>query len=107
MAYQLMPVSGRCYPRKTLEALMRFCSDRSIHLVSDEIYALSVYCTDSEHVGFTSVLSIDTTGIIDSDYVHVMYGMAKVRSFLPLFFNSLIPKLCCRTLPAQVLGLDA
>lgn len=59
---------------------MRFCSKHSIHLVSDEIYALSVYRTDKEHPSFTSVLSIDPSGIIDSNLVHVSYGMAKVRT---------------------------
>jgi len=57
---------------------MQFCSKHSIHLVSDEIYALSVYRTDNEHPSFTSVLSIDPSGIIDSNLVHVSYGMAKV-----------------------------
>jgi 1-aminocyclopropane-1-carboxylate synthase len=57
---------------------MRFCSKHSIHLISDEIYALSVYHTDNIHPSFTSVLSIDPSGIIDRNFVHVLYGMAKV-----------------------------
>ncbi len=59
---------------------MQLCSKHGIHLISDEIYAQSVYIVDSSHPPFTSVLSIDPTGIIDPNLVHVMYGMAKVRA---------------------------
>jgi aspartate/methionine/tyrosine aminotransferase len=58
---------------------MRFCSKYNIHLISDEIYAECVYHTDAAHPGFTSVLSIDNTGIIESDLVHVLYGLSKAR----------------------------
>lgn len=52
---------------------------KGIHLVSDEIYALSVYERDDRpSEAFTSVRSIDCTGIISSDQVHVLYGMSKV-----------------------------
>jgi aspartate/methionine/tyrosine aminotransferase len=34
---------GRTYPRETLLEYMRFCEERDLHLVSDEIYAMSVY----------------------------------------------------------------
>lgn len=57
---------------------MGFCNKHKIHLISDEIYAYSVYHTGASTPGFTSILSLDTTGIIDNDLVHVMYGMAKV-----------------------------
>jgi 1-aminocyclopropane-1-carboxylate synthase len=69
--------TGQCYTREALEALLHFCNEYKIHLVSDEIYAYSVYETGSSLPGFTSVLSINTTGIIDSSYVHVLYGMSK------------------------------
>ncbi|KAH6615391.1 1-aminocyclopropane-1-carboxylate synthase 1 [Boeremia exigua] len=68
---------GRCYPRETLEAIMRFCNKYSIYLISDEIYAFSVYYTDESTPGFTSILSIDLAGIIDSQLVHVLYGFSK------------------------------
>ena len=66
---------GRCYPRDTLIALMKLYQRYKIHLISDEIYALSVW-ENSEHpnaVKFTSVLSIDLKNTIDPDLVHV-YG---------------------------------
>jgi hypothetical protein len=58
---------------------MKLCQRYQIHLVSDEIYALSVW-KNREHpdaVGFTSVLSIDLTGVIDPGWVHVLWGMSK------------------------------
>ncbi|KAI0377193.1 acc synthase [Hypomontagnella monticulosa] len=68
---------GECYPRETLIGLMRLCAAKGIHLISDEIYALSAYNQDKPSVKFTSVLSIDPTGIIDPAQVHVLYGMSK------------------------------
>ncbi|KAL2882119.1 hypothetical protein SGCOL_002381 [Colletotrichum sp. CLE4] len=68
---------GRCYSRETLVAIMRFCGRHKIHLVSDEVYGLSVFRSSDEMPGFTSVLSIDPEGIIDPDLVHVEYGLAK------------------------------
>lgn len=68
---------GRCYPRETLEALMQFCQKYQIHLISDEIYALSVYEDDSSS-GFVSVLSIDPAPLgVAPALIHVLYGMSK------------------------------
>ncbi|GLA64071.1 hypothetical protein AtubIFM56815_007040 [Aspergillus tubingensis] len=71
---------GRCYPRETIIHLMRLCQKYQIHLISDEIYALSVWeNTVDEHipVPFESALSINTTGIIDPSLVHALWGMSK------------------------------
>ena len=72
---------GRCYPRHVLIGLMRLCEKYKVHLVSDEIYALSTFRNqvDSEpqSVPFVSVLSIDPQGIIDPARVHVVWGMSK------------------------------
>lgn len=62
---------------------MRFCSRHGIHLISDEIYALSVFdvpsssSTSPPPTPFTSILSIDPAGIIDPDLVHATYGLSK------------------------------
>lgn len=57
---------------------MRFCASKRIHLISDEIYALSIYDRDDcPSEKFTSVRSIDYTGIIDPGLVHILYGMSK------------------------------
>ena len=74
-------LQGRCYPREVLIELMKFCQRHQIHLISDEIYALSEWQNPEapDAVTFTSVLSFDTTGIIDPTLVHVLWGMSKVR----------------------------
>ncbi|KAF2964933.1 hypothetical protein GQX73_g8650 [Xylaria multiplex] len=69
---------GRCYPRETLIGLLQLCARKGIHLISDEIYALSTYGrNDREPEVFTSIRSIDFVGIIDPKQVHVLYGMSK------------------------------
>ena len=69
---------GRCYTREALVELLRLCGRKSIHLISDEIYALSTYGReDDEPETFTSVLSIDVKGLVDREHVHVLYGMSK------------------------------
>jgi xeroderma pigmentosum group C-complementing protein len=71
---------GKCYPFETLKELFMFCHRYSIHLISDEIYALSVFNVEgSKRTPFTSVLSIDPTGLLRTDQIHVQYGMSKVR----------------------------
>ncbi|KAI3281348.1 hypothetical protein DTO002I6_9847 [Penicillium roqueforti] len=72
---------GRCYPRDVIIKLMHLCQKYKLHLISDEIYALSVWeNTVDQHpppVKFESALSIDLAGIIDSRLVHVLWGMSK------------------------------
>lgn len=70
---------GRCYPTATLKKLCQFCQQYQIHLISDEIYALSVFKTaeNADAPGFTSILALDTEGLIDKDLVHCLYGMSK------------------------------
>lgn len=63
---------------------MRFCQKHQIHLISDEIYALTTYATDDipNPTPFTSLLSIPKDGIIDASLCHVVHGMSKVSHFL-------------------------
>lgn len=72
---------GKCYPRETLIGMMRLCQKYQIHLVSDEIYALSVFDNKVDEgaaaTPFESILSIDPEGIIDPRLVHVLWGMSK------------------------------
>lgn len=57
---------------------MQFCQKHSLHLLSDEIYACSVFPTaDKDTVPFTSILSIDPTSLISTSLLHVTYGMSK------------------------------
>jgi aspartate/methionine/tyrosine aminotransferase len=72
---------GRCYPREVIIKLMQLCQKYQIHLISDEIYALSVFeNTVDEYpppAKFESALSIDLNDIIDPKLVHVLWGMSK------------------------------
>ena len=57
---------------------MKLCNKYQIHLVVDEIYALSVYdIPDPKAVKFSSVLTFDTDQYISPDYIHHLYGMSK------------------------------
>ncbi|RTE75249.1 hypothetical protein BHE90_010273 [Fusarium euwallaceae] len=69
---------GRCYAPKTLHALAKWCARRGMHLVADEIYALSGFHHDScsEMEQFSSVLSIPSDGVL-RDNVHCLYGLSK------------------------------
>jgi aspartate/methionine/tyrosine aminotransferase len=75
---------GRCYSVETLAALPHLCSKYSIHLISDEIYALSVWentvdppSLTGPAVPFSSILSLDITSLIDPSLVHVLWGVSK------------------------------
>ncbi|TWU72028.1 hypothetical protein ED733_001000 [Metarhizium rileyi] len=73
---------GRSYPREVLLALMRLCGTHRVHLVSDEIYALSTFTNSVDRdceaaAAFESVLALDTAGVIDPALVHVIWGVSK------------------------------
>jgi aspartate/methionine/tyrosine aminotransferase len=74
---------GQCYPRETLIAIMQLCQKYEIHLLADEIYAMSVYSipdaeADANAIKFESILSIESDQYIDSNkYLHHLYGMSK------------------------------
>ncbi|KKA31061.1 hypothetical protein TD95_002569 [Thielaviopsis punctulata] len=72
---------GRCYPRETIEALMELCGRHSIHLIVDELYALSVWKntvdSDTEPAEFVSTLSIPLENKMDPQLLHVLWGMSK------------------------------
>ena len=72
---------GRCYSRDAMIAYLKLCEKYQIHLVSDEIYALSVWDnkedTNPPPVPFTSILSIDIKQYINPALVHVLWGMSK------------------------------
>jgi aspartate/methionine/tyrosine aminotransferase len=59
---------------------MRFCQKHKIHLISDEIYALTRFQTDDvpNPTPFTSLLAIPKEDIIDPSLCHVLHGMSKV-----------------------------
>ncbi|KAK1688090.1 pyridoxal phosphate-dependent transferase [Colletotrichum godetiae] len=75
---------GRTYPRTTLVNIARFCGQKDMHLLSDEIYAMSTFTTAAGTYGqvlpsFTSVLSIqdDPPLGVFAENIHCMYGASK------------------------------
>ncbi|KAK4189482.1 putative 1-aminocyclopropane-1-carboxylate synthase [Podospora australis] len=64
---------GRCYEVAT------FCGQNNLHLISDEIYANSVFANPQapDAIPFTSILSLDLSDRIDRERVHVAYGASK------------------------------
>ena len=72
---------GRCYQRETIIEYALWCEKINVHLVSDEIYALSVFPSEAvpHPVKFTSVLSIDFVkeGLTYPARIHVIYGLSK------------------------------
>jgi len=71
---------GRCYSRETIIAYAKFCEKYNLHLISDEIYALSVFPSKEvpQPEKFMSALSINFGDFdIDSSRIHVVYGMSK------------------------------
>ncbi|KAK1926199.1 pyridoxal phosphate-dependent transferase [Papiliotrema laurentii] len=74
---------GRTYPRETLLQYARFCEQNDLHLVSDEIYAMSVYDNphDPSMSPFTSMLSLDVEKELGTPFdkarLHVVHGMSK------------------------------
>lgn len=72
---------GQCYPRETILGYAQFCQKHNIHLISDEIYAYSVFATkdNPSPEPFVSVLSIDfqKEARCDPSRIHVLYGISK------------------------------
>ncbi|KAM0420880.1 hypothetical protein ACHAPT_011269 [Fusarium lateritium] len=65
---------GRCYSRAVLSQVADLCSQHQVHLIVDEIYAISGGSS------FTSILSV--VGEQSKKNVHVLWGMSKVRKWL-------------------------
>lgn len=74
-----MDTANTRQPVETLRAIASFCGRHKLHLISDEIYAKSVFENPQaqEAVPFTSVLALDLADRIDSRLVHVLYGASK------------------------------
>jgi len=72
---------GQCYPRETIEAVIRFCSQRDIHFISDELYALSNIKKEFEEddgVPFISALEINVGSLgCNLARVHTIWSSSK------------------------------
>lgn len=90
---------GRCYSKSVL---IESCQERELHLICDELYAL----TDLEHVkkgeGFVSVLTLTDPSRaegaieIDPDRVHVLWSGSKLLGLNGLRVVSLRPSKASR-----------
>ncbi|KAI9647502.1 hypothetical protein NHQ30_003887 [Ciborinia camelliae] len=73
---------SRCYSKDSIEACMKFCQERGLHLISDELYAMtmikSLALLEKNVVRFTSVLSLKYEGLIDPEKVHVIWSGSKL-----------------------------
>jgi len=71
---------GQCYPPEVLIAYAKFCEKYNLHLLGDEIYALSIFPTEEKPKPepFVSLLSIDwAKHAVNPARIHVAYGMSK------------------------------
>ncbi|KAI1176305.1 1-aminocyclopropane-1-carboxylate synthase 7 [Nemania sp. FL0916] len=71
---------GQCYPKHVIEKCIRFCKEKQIHFISDEVYAMSSFKSKDSAalVPFTSALSIDVEAIGgDPAHVHVIWSISK------------------------------
>lgn len=63
---------GICYPPEIVQECIDWCREKRVHLVSDEIYAGSVFGADNV---FTSALGLAGSEL--GDYVHLVYALSK------------------------------
>ncbi|KAL4892770.1 pyridoxal phosphate-dependent transferase [Aspergillus ambiguus] len=60
---------GKCYDQEVLRAVSQFCHQRQLHLIVDEVYALSAL-----DGSFCSALSLES---MPTEHVHILYGISK------------------------------
>lgn len=70
---------GQCCSAEALRRCAKFCHDRGLHLICDEVYALSYFgAADSEATPFQSIVSFDLNAMgCDLSRVHVVWSMSK------------------------------
>ena len=69
--------SGQCYSVDALATAARFCEENNLHLIVDEVYALS-QLRPSGQDAFTSILALDMLALgVDPARVHVLWSTSK------------------------------
>ena len=80
---------GSVLKEKTLREILRFCADRRLHVILDEVYGLSVFGRgkkeeeegeeeeDEEEEEFVSVLSYSKDVLPDPERTHFVWSMSK------------------------------
>jgi 1-aminocyclopropane-1-carboxylate synthase len=71
---------GTTLDKETLKSLVKFINEKNIHLISDEIYAATVF---TGHEDFVSISEIIEEGEIDIDLdlIHIVYSLSKDMGF--------------------------
>ncbi|KAG2389055.1 hypothetical protein C9374_014455 [Naegleria lovaniensis] len=64
--------TGDMFDANIIRGLIDFCKEKSIHYISDELYALSVFGEGESFVSAANVMQED-----DRDYVHIVYSFSK------------------------------
>ena len=85
---------GICYPKDTLEECLKFCQEKKIHFISDEVFGLTGFdCPDLPSAQpFVSALSLDTTApSYDPSLVHVIWSPSKTFGLSGLRLVRLMP----------------
>lgn len=71
---------GQCYATSVIQDIIRFCHDKNIHFISDEIYALSKFevADEGNFVPFVSALELDIERIgCNLSRVHTIWSINK------------------------------
>ncbi|CBI34388.3 hypothetical protein VitviT2T_001708 [Vitis vinifera] len=68
---------GTVLDRETLKSLVSFVNEKNIHLISDEIYAATVFSSP----GFISVSEIIDEMECNPDLIHIVYSLSKDMGF--------------------------
>ncbi|EZF31408.1 hypothetical protein H101_04974 [Trichophyton interdigitale H6] len=71
---------GECYPQEFLEVALKFCQQRRIHFISDEVYALTSFsCAEiSDPVPFVSALALNARALgCDLSRIHTIWSISK------------------------------
>src|SRR5690606_16708984 len=80
---------------ETLKAYLSLCQRHNLHLVSDEVYALSHYSTphNADAVPFTSILALpEAATLMNPKNIHLLYGMSKDFSSNGLRIGALVTR---------------
>lgn len=71
---------GKCYSKDMLQLCVKFCEKHDIHLISDEVFALSEFESPDLTAGpkFTSILSVDPKLLgADPNRIHFIWSLSK------------------------------